>query len=135
MAMGTTNYYHAFITAAPDATAARGEEPKPGSVAGLCLDLLQARPYGLTSDELLFEVHARRHAVAEAARNQARALFLARPQACLRASPLVKRYGWGLHHDAHGRVAAYGVETTEYRTLAAARDVTVVAGLRSRRAR
>ncbi len=133
--MRTTNYYHTFITAAPDATAARGEQPKPDSVAGLCLDLLQARPYGLTSDELLFEVHARRHAVPEAARDEARAQFLARPQACLRASPLVKRHGWGLHHDAHGRVAAYGVETDEYRTLAAARDMTVVAGLRSRRAR
>jgi hypothetical protein len=133
--MRTTNYYNTFIIASPDAITARGEEPKPDSVARSCLDLIQARPYGLTSDELLFEVHARRHAVAEAARNQARALFLARPQACLRASPLVKRYGWGLHHDAHGRVAAFGVETEEYRTLAAARNIAVVAGLRSRRAR
>jgi hypothetical protein len=133
--MRTTNYYRTFITASPDATALRGEDPRPGSMAGHCLELLRALPYGLTSDELLFELHAHRQALPPAAREDARAGFLARPQACLRASPLVKRYGWGLHHDAQGRVAAYGVDTAEYRALATARDIAVVAGMRSRRAR
>ncbi|WP_298711512.1 DUF6157 family protein [Micrococcus sp. 2A] len=34
-----------------------------------------------------------------------REAFFAKSQACLRASPLGKRHGWGLHHDAEGRVA------------------------------
>ena len=66
-------------------------------------------------------------------RDEARAAFFARPKACLRASPLVKQYGWGLHHDAHGRVAAYGVETAAYRKFLTRTDVGVVAGMRGRK--
>jgi len=130
----TTNYHDSFITVSPDCPARRGETPpKPDSVAGLQLALLAARPYELTSDELLFEVHAARAGIADPDREAERAAFLAKSRACLRASPLVKQYGWGVHHDAHGRTAAYGVETEAYRALAARPDLKVVAGMRSRR--
>lgn len=133
--MNTTNYVDTFITVASDCPATRGETPsKPGSIAALQLELLQAQPYRLTSDNLLFEVHARRNGIADADRASARAAFFARSQACLRASPLVKTHGWGLHHDAEGRVAAYGVETDAYRELATRADLKQVAGMRSRRA-
>ncbi|MET0742874.1 MAG: DUF6157 family protein [Microvirga sp.] len=46
-----------------------------------------------------------------------------------------ERYGWGLHHDAHERAAAFDVETVDYRSLSAAHDILLVGGLRSRRAR
>lgn len=55
-------------------------------------------------------------------------------QACLRASPLVKQFGWGLHHDEAGRVAAYGVETEEYRKLATRADLKIVTGMRRHKA-
>lgn len=133
--MNTTNYVDTFITVASDCPATRGETPsKPGSIAALQLELLQAQPYRLTSDNLLFEVHARRNGIADADRASAPAAFFARSQACLRASPLVKTHGWGLHHDAEGRVAAYGVETDAYRELATRADLKQVAGMRSRRA-
>lgn len=132
--MKTTNYVDTFITASPDCPAAAGETPaKPGTVAALQLELLQAQPYGLTSDDLLFEVHARRSGVTDADRPAARAAFFGRSQACLRASPLVKKHGWGLHHDGQGRVAAFGVETDAYRELAARKDLKQVAGMRSAR--
>ena len=133
--MKTTNYADTFIAVAADCSATAGETPaKPGSIAALQLELLQSQPYGLTSDDLLFEVHARRNGVADADRASARAAFFARSQACLRASPLVKTHGWGLHHDAQGRVAAYGVETEAYCELAGRADLNQVAGMRSRHA-
>ena len=132
--MKTTNYVDAFIAVSPDCPAAVGETPgKSGTVAALQLELLQAQPYGLTSDDLLFEVHVRRHGVADADRPAARAALFSKPQACLRASPLVKKHGWGLHHDGQGRVAAFGVETGAYRELVARKDLKQVAGMRSAR--
>jgi len=55
------------------------------------------------------------------------------PHACLRASPLVKTYGWGIHHDSEGKVALVGRQTDEYKKLVQDRDVEKVAGMRSRR--
>jgi hypothetical protein len=130
----TTNYTNTFITVAPDSAAKAGQRPaKAETIAGMQYSLLQETPYKLTSDDLLFEVHARRNAIADADRAHERQAFLAKPQACLRTSPLVKQHGWGLHHDAQGRVAMYAVETEDYARLAARTDVKVVAGMRSRK--
>ena len=53
----------------------------------------------------------------------------------MRASPLPKKYGWGVHHDRAGRIALYGVESEEYRRFASgAGGVKVVMALRSKRA-
>ena len=87
-----------------------------------------------TSDDLLFEVHALRQGIAAKDRKPAREAFFAKPQACLRASPLVKQFGWGLHHDADAKVAAYGVDSEAYRELSARADLKIVAGMRSKRA-
>lgn len=130
----TTNYRDAFIKASADCPVSEGEVPaKAESVAGLQYALLREHPYGFTSDELLFEVHAKRHGIAEADRDAARAAFFAKPQACLRASPLVKRHGFGLHHDGEGRVAAFGLETTEYTRLSSDSTLSVVSRMRSKR--
>lgn len=132
--MTTTNYADAFIAVSPDSSATIGDTaPKPGSVAAIQLELLQARPYGLTSDDLLFETHARRNDLAETDRAEARAAFFAKPQACLRASPLVKKHGWGIHHDAESRIAAVAVESAEYATLKARADLKQTVGMRSKR--
>lgn len=110
--MKTTNYADRFITASPDCPVKVGTAPpKPDSVAGLQHALLSAHPYRYTSDDLLFEVEARRKTIPAGRRAAARGAFFEKPRACLRSSPLVKTYGWGLHHDEKGRVAAYGVET------------------------
>lgn len=133
--MHTTNYRETFITVSPDTKAEVGTVPaKEGSIAQLQHGLLAATPYALTSDDLLFEVHALRNGVAEADRAEARTVFFSKPQACLRASPLVKQFGWGLHHDAEGRVALIGMESDDYRALGQRADVKSVPGIRSKRA-
>lgn len=60
--------------------------------------------------------------------------FFARPQACLRASPLPKTYGWGLHFDATGRVALYAVESPEYKRFIEDESISHLKAMRSRRA-
>jgi hypothetical protein len=130
----TTNYVDAFISISPDSSASESTEPKAGTVAAAHLRLLREKPYGYTSDELLFTVHAERAGIAESDQQQAWQEFRAKPTACLRASALVRSYGWGLHHDGQSKVAAYGVETDSYRDFLARKDLKQTYGMRKRRA-
>jgi hypothetical protein len=134
MAAHSTNYYDTLIVPAPDCPVATGTVPaKPGTIAAMQYEKLAAAPYAMTSDDLLFEVFAERNAIPEAERAEARAAFFSKGQPCLRSSPLVKTYGWGVHHDGAGRVAICGAETAQYRELLARDGVTKVAGMRSQR--
>lgn len=142
--MEKVDYVDTFIAVAEDCPAEAGTVPPATArptVAALAHALLDGRPYELTSADVLFTVHADRAAIPEAERPAARAAFFAKDQACLRASPLGKRYGWGLHADGQGRLALVGRETPEYAEFAAGRvpgsgaPVTVVRAMRSSRAR
>lgn len=115
--MGTTNYYDTFITVAEDSTATEGVSPPVAaspSVAARTWALIHAHPYEFTSDDVIFTVHADRKDIDEADRAEQRAAFFSKGQACLRASDLGKRYGWGIHSDAAAKVALVGVETATY---------------------
>lgn len=132
--MKTTNYRDTFIAVAADCTVDRGTIPeKRGTIAALQYALLADAPYAMTSDDLLFEVHARRAELAEADRDTAREALFAKPQACLRASPLAKSFGWGIHHDAEGRIAIHGRETEAYRELQRDERLHQTAAMRSKR--
>ncbi|MFM6931169.1 MAG: DUF6157 family protein [Novosphingobium sp.] len=131
----TTDYFSTFITASPDSTVLQGVPPaKPETIAGRQYALLSQQPYACTSDELLFEIHCQRSGIEGAAKAAERDAFLAKSKACLRASPLVKQHGWGLHFDTDGKVALYGVESAEYRAFLRGTDVKIVPGMRSSRA-
>lgn len=135
--MKTTNYVDTMIEVAPDCPAAGGEVPPVGrarTVASLQYDLITAHPYELTSDDVLFEVYALRNDIAESDRPAERERFFAKDQACLRSSPLGKRYGWGVHHDGAGRVALVPVGSAEYQALVADAALTHVKAMRSKRA-
>lgn len=107
---------------------------KGPTVASLQHGLIAARPYELTSDDVLFEVYAIREGVLDKERAEARTGFFAKSQACLRSSPLGKRYGWGIHHDADGKVALVPVESERYQELAADTSLTQTRAMRSKRA-
>lgn len=132
--MHTTNYRSAFISVSPDSACEVARVPdKPGSVAWLQWKMVSDSPYRFTSDDVIFAVHAERNAIAEAERPAARAAFFSRGQPCLRSSPLVKTHGWGVHHDAEGRVALVPVDAPGYAEYLERDDLTVVAGMRSKR--
>lgn len=125
--MHTTNYRDTLITVSADCPVLVGTIPeKPGTIATVQHALL-ARPYALTSDDLLHETHRVRGG------EKSREDFFAKPQACLRASPLVKQYGWGLHHDGEGRVALVDPQSDAYRRLFDDPLVKKTPGMRSKR--
>lgn len=138
--MDRVDYVNTFIAVAPDNRAVRGMKP-PASVptiASLTYELINGHPYELTSGDVIFTVMAQRRGIPEADRAAAREEFYATPRACLRSSDLGKRYGWGIHADADGRLALYGVDSHEYARLLDGRDpfgdcVTVTRAMRSSR--
>ncbi|WP_210505797.1 DUF6157 family protein [Naasia sp. SYSU D00057] len=136
--MHTTNYFDTFIEVAEDCPVTEGEVPpaKAGAktVAGMHHDLIAGHPYQFTSDEVIFEVYAERAGISPEERDAARERFFSKGQPCLRSSPLGKRYGWGTHHDADGRVAAYPLGSEEYERLKADAALTHTRAMRSKRA-
>lgn len=132
-----------FVLVAEDCPAALGTVPpeRAGapSVAVLEYGLLSTAPYAYTLQDLIYEVHRRRRALSpDELAGQAdaiRAALFSKPHPCMRASPLPKRYGWGIHHDRAGRLALYGRESEAYRDLASrpAEEITVVRAMRNRR--
>lgn len=136
--MGSTNYTGTFIQVAEDCPAEEGEQPPVGgkapTIAALQYALISAHPYEFTSDDVLFEVHAIRQSLPAEVRPAAREAYFAKDQACLRSSPLGKRYGWGIHHDDSGRVALVPFDSDEYRALSADPAVKQLKAMRSKRA-
>jgi hypothetical protein len=137
--MKTTNYYNTFIEIAEDSPAGAAEIPphregQPPTVARLHFDLAAEAPYSRTSDDVIFTTHATRAGISDDDLAAAREQFFSKGQACLRASPLAKRYGWGIHHDAEGRVALVPAGSEEYERLAADPGVTHLKAMRSKRA-
>ncbi|WP_235822727.1 DUF6157 family protein [Cytobacillus massiliigabonensis] len=116
------NYYQTFITVSPDCPAKEGIVPplrKGGATKSrIEYDLLSSQPYTYTQKDLIFEVYIRHKLIPEeelqARGNQIREELFQKSQACLRASMLPKKYGWGLHFDRAGKIALYGVESSEY---------------------
>jgi hypothetical protein len=134
MAEHSTNYTNTFIALSPDSPAAAATvPPRPGTVAAMQHERLSAAPYTLTSDDLLFGIFADRNGIAQADRPAARAAFFSKGQPCLRCLPLVRSYGWGLHHDETGRVALYGAGMADHAAMLARGDLKQVAGMRSKR--
>ena len=133
--MHTTNYYDTLILPSPDSTATNILAPaKPGTIADMQYVRLMDAPYSLTSDDLLFGIHADRKGIDEEDRGPARMEFFSKGQACLRSSPLVKTLGWALHHDAKGRVALIDPAGESFEILMARDDIAKRPGLRSKRA-
>lgn len=142
--MEKVDYVDTFLAVAGDCAATSGTVPpstaEKRSVAARTFELIGEHPYRYTSGDVLFTVFADRRGLPEQERAAARDVFFAKDQACLRASDLGKRYGWGIHADGAGRIALVGVDTPEYaefvsgqRTGTTGEPVTVVKAMRSSR--
>lgn len=135
------SYTNTFIRTAPDSARKTATippcHPDKRSVASLQHELLARHPGELTEKELYFQVHCRRLGLsqeeAEARRDPIWQELFAKPQACLRASPLPKTYGWGVHYDADGRIRLVAVESPEYQKLSES-ALSQTAAMRSKRA-
>ncbi len=137
MKVHTTNYFNTFIAVADDCPTGQAEEPPvkndTKTVAALQFELIAKQPYQYTSDDVLFQVFAQKQDLSPSELDAARAQFFSKGQPCLRASPLTKRYGWGVHSNADGKVAVYAVGTPEYQQFVDANEIVVVKAMKSKR--
>ncbi len=135
--MHSTNYYNVFIEIAEDCPTDKGEMPplkgEKRTVANLQFDLLYEHPYEYTSDEALFGVFATRKEFTKGEMDEERAHYFSKGQPCFRASPLTKRYGWGIHSNSEGKIAMFGAETKEYKQFLADDSIKKVKAMRSKR--
>jgi hypothetical protein len=134
--MKTTNYYNTFIEVAEDCPVKTAEVPPmrgEKTVANIEFELLIDNPYEFTSDDVLFHVHAAKRHLKNKEYDMEKEQFFSKGQACFRASPLTKRYGWGAHFDATGKMAIYPVESEEYQSFAKDKSLTQVRAMRSKK--
>ncbi|MGG4032980.1 DUF6157 family protein [Paenibacillus cisolokensis] len=134
------NYYRTLIAVADDCPlrASKVPEGRGGkkSIAQIQYEMLAGHPYEYTQEDVLFHTWLERQDIPKSESDIAglRAAFFSKPQACLRTSPLAKKYGWGLVFDEQGRIALCPMESAQYRDLLDGGKVKVVKAMRSKRA-
>ena len=137
MKVHSTNYYNTLIEIAEDCPVQQSEAPpvkgQKQSVANLQFDMIKENPYQFTSDEVLFSVYANRKDLDIDHWNEHRKSYFSNGQPCYRASPLPKRYGFGIHNDKEGKIALLGVETEAYQRLLEDKTVKKIKAMRSKR--
>jgi Family of unknown function (DUF6157) len=110
------NYYNTLIEVADDCPANEGQVPAERggrkTKAVIEYELLVSHPYAYTEEEIAFEVYAALHTIPKASRPKERETFLSKGHPHLRVSPLAKRYGWGMHNDADGKIALVAVDSS-----------------------
>jgi hypothetical protein len=135
MKIHTTNYSNTFIEIADDCPVAKGEVPptkeNAKTAATIQFEMAAKNPYKYTSDDILFQVFAEKNDLAKSEYKAARAQFFSKGQPCFRASPLTKRYGWGVHHNKDGKMAIFGAESGEYKKLSKDKTLKVVKAMKS----
>lgn len=133
--MHTTNYYNTFIEVSEDCPVFESEIPKQRgdskSVALLQFEMIAHNPYRYTSDEVIFNIHALRNDLSVNESNHE--IFFSKGQPCFRASPLSKRYGWGIHFDENGKMALYNLDSPEYQNLKADPDLKHLKAMRNKK--
>lgn len=134
--MHSTNYYDTFIEVADDCPVIKAEIPPEKSIktaANLQFEMVKGHPYHYTSDEVFFKVFAMKREIGEAQMTTENENFFSKGQPCFRSSPLPKRYGWGVHSNAEGKVALYAMESEEYKKLSKDKTLEHLKAMRSKR--
>lgn len=133
--MHSTNYTDTLILPSDDCrTDVALEPPKEGSVGKMLFDRITAAPYSLSSDDLLSTVAALRKEIPEDEHTLFRAEYFSKGQACLRASTLVKSFGWAVHHNSDAKIALVDPASERFEELLADARQTKVKGMRNSRA-
>lgn len=131
-----------FIEIAPDSTLKAAVVPqerngKP-TITTIEYELLTKRPYRYTLSELKFATWTIHKPIGaeelKANRQKLRDAFFAKSYACMRASPLTRKYGWGAHYDEQGHIAIYAVESREYKNFVQDKNMKKYSAMHSKRA-
>ena len=132
------NYHDTLIEIADDCPVIKGQVPQASggkkTKAVVEYELLVKHPYTYTEEDIAFEVYAVLHDIPKASWPKERERFLSKGHPHLRVSALAKRYGWGMHNNAEGKIALVAVESAEYERLMKDPRTTKIKALRSKRA-
>ena len=135
-------YANTFLAVAEDGRATPGEVPSERAggptVAAIQCAMLVSAPGRWTQEDVQFASSPGvrgRDDLSDEDLEQLRREYFARSRACLRAYPLPKRLGWGLHHDAEGRITLHAVDSEEYTRLSSDPALTQLRAIRSSRPR
>ncbi len=132
------NYYDTLIEVADDCPAKEAQVPQAKGAkktkAVVEYELLAKHPYKYTEEDIAFEMYAVLHDIPKAIWPTERKKFLSKGHPHLRVSALAKRYGWGIHNNAEGKIALVAVESPEYKQLLNDPRITKIRAFRSKRA-
>jgi hypothetical protein len=132
------NYYDTLIEVAEDCPATQAQVPQARGAkrtkAVVEYELLVGRPYKYSEEDIAFETYAVLHDIPKAIWHTEREKFLSKGHPHLRVSPLAKRYGWGIHNNAQGKIALIAIESPEYMKLVNDPGTTKIKAFRSKRA-
>jgi Family of unknown function (DUF6157) len=132
------NYHDTLIEVADDCPATEAQVPQARggkkTKAVIEYELLVKHPYAYTEEEIAFQVYAVLHDIPKASQPKEREEFLGKGHPHLRVSALAKRYGWGMHNNAEGRIALVAVESPKYKRLLGDPRITKIKAFRSTRA-
>ena len=132
------SFRNTFVRIAPDCPEATGVEPpsrggkKPLHLVQL--ELLRSAPHYFSQETLVVESELLREPSTGESRDQILARIRSKPLPCLRCSALAKRYGWGFHFDAEGKIAVHAAGSASYKKLTADPSLEQVPAMRSKRA-
>lgn len=136
--MHTTNYINTFIQVAEDCPVTVAEVPPvkgdAKTIANMQFEMIAHHPYQYTSDDVIFNAYAVKNNIPKKDQKAEREKFFSKGQACLRSSPLAKRYGWGFHHNENGKVALFAVDSKEYKKFKADTSLKQTKAMRSKKA-
>lgn len=137
MKIHSTNYFNTFIEIAEDTKVTCGTIPPSKSdkktIAELQYQLISKHPYVYSSDDVLFQVFAERNELTSSELAAAKAAFFSKGQACLRASPLTKSYGFGVHSNSEGKIALFPCESEAYQQFLEDPAIKKVKAMKSKR--
>ncbi|GIN58307.1 hypothetical protein J8TS2_26260 [Lederbergia ruris] len=133
------SYQNTFITISEDSGVTEAIVPVPRNnkptIASIEYDLMRDHPYEYTQADVQFKTFLIKNQVDSGNLDELREQFFAKPKACFRASPLVKKYGWGIHYNQQGKIAIYGVDSEEYQRFLDNDQIQKRAGMRAQRQR
>ncbi len=137
MKQHSTNYFNTLITVAEDSKAIKAEKPPVKldklTVANMQFDILTSYAGKINSDDLIFDIYAKRNDITENEREEERLKFYSRGQACLRTSPLAKTYGWGIYYDNEGNIRLIDSTSEEYASMLNNKSIKKIPAMRSSR--
>ena len=137
MKLHSTNYINTLVIPADDCPVVFGEKPilknsKP-TIASIQFDILIKNPYKYSSDDVIFEVYAIKNDITKSEYQATRNKFFSKGQACMRCSPLTKKYGWAVHNNSDGKIALISSNEIKYSELLNDKSLQIVKAMKSKR--